>query len=123
MSQIAEWFAPSLLRTSLTLIVAALLVATCVKWLRLRSPAGEQWAWLLVLVQGVMFVSLTIPVPSEWLPQLRTAPTSVDGIDLPVESPVQQSRPRKLDVPERRFERRSRPIEVFAETGQSIRAV
>ena len=31
MSQIAEWFAPSLLRTSLTLIVAALFVATCVK--------------------------------------------------------------------------------------------
>lgn len=52
MTQFADWFARSLLRTSLSLIVAALLVATWVKWLCLRSPDGEQWAWLRVLSQG-----------------------------------------------------------------------
>jgi hypothetical protein len=68
MSGFADWLAPSLLRTTLSLIVAALLVATCVKWLRLRSPAGEQWAWLLILTQGVMFVWLTVPTIEDWLP-------------------------------------------------------
>ena len=80
MNQISDWFVPALLRASLYLTVAALLVATCVKYLRIRSRVYEQTAWLLVLIQGVMFVGLTIPVPSTWIVGGQTTypPTKVN---------------------------------------------
>ena len=124
MNQFADWFAPSLLRTSLSLIVAALLVATCIKWLRLRSPGGEQWAWLLVLSQGVMFVWLTVPVPEELLPVLRKAAAPIQEL-VPARLPEVQAvpisdPPPKNDVPEQAPARPRRPIEEWVEPKAEI---
>ena len=121
MNEFSEWFASSLMRNSLTLIVAALIVATCVKWMRLRSPAGEQWAWLLVLVQGVMFVWLTVPLPSGWAPDppqlpklLQPQPVPAE-IDVP-EKPAPKGVPLRLEMPQRGpFDRSDRQMEVIVE--------
>ena len=117
-----EWFASSFMRNSLTLIVAALIVATCVKWMRLRSPAGEHWVWLLVIAQGVMFVWLTIPSPDEWLPessQLAPPPKllpSPQEIDVHSTSPDAKGVPLRLDVPQRDpFDPSRRQFEVILE--------
>jgi len=123
MSQFPAWFAPSLLRTSLSLIVAALLLATCIKWLRLRSPAGEQWAWLLLLSQGVMFVWLTVPVPEDWLPLRPEFVIPIEPSASPASSSpivVPQPAPLKLDTPETRPHSPRRPIEKLVAPEQEI---
>ncbi len=62
MTQAAEWVVVGLLRASLGLSVAALLVGASVRLTRLRAPRAEQWAWLLVLLQGVVVAPLPIPI-------------------------------------------------------------
>src|SRR5207247_7788604 len=52
-----------LLRASAGLSIAALAVAACVRLLRLRAPKAEQWAWMIVLAQGVILFPGTIPGP------------------------------------------------------------
>jgi hypothetical protein len=123
MYELAEWESPSLVRTALAVIVAVLLVATCIKWLRLRSPDGEQWAWLLLIVQGAMFASLTIRPPTDWLPKPppRVESQVVPAMNTPVPTdaaprvsrPTPKAVPLRLDMPERQLDRRSKPIEVF----------
>jgi WD40 repeat protein/beta-lactamase regulating signal transducer with metallopeptidase domain len=87
----SEWIVIGLLRASAGLSLAALAVAACAWWLRLRAPRAEQWAWLLVLVQGVILVPASIPISrgymGAWaLPQSRTdAPTS-DAPRVPAEA-------------------------------------
>jgi hypothetical protein len=129
MHELAEWGTPTLVRTALAVTVAVLLVATCIKWLRLRSPDGEQWAWLLLLVQGAMFATLTIRPPTDWLPRpdRQLAPQAVPAVTAPVPVDVvpQSSRrtpkaiPLRLDVPEHRFDRRRKPVEVFLDGPRS----
>jgi len=123
MHELAEWGDPTLVRTALSVTVAVLLVATCIKWLRLRSPDGEQWAWLLLLVQGAMFATLTIRPPTDWLPQPdpRAVPQAVPAVIAPVpldaapasSRPAPRAVPLRLEVPEHTFDRRSKPVEVF----------
>ena len=67
MSIFSEWFVFGLLRSSLGLSAAALLVALAVRGLRLRSPRGEQIAWLLVLLQGVVLAPGVLPIPRDWM--------------------------------------------------------
>ncbi len=66
MTHASEWIVIGLLRASAGLSLAALAVAVCVRLMRLRSPQTEQWAWLLVLVQGVILVPVAIPIPGEF---------------------------------------------------------
>jgi hypothetical protein len=119
MHELADWGTPSLARTALAVVVAVLLVATCIKWLRLRSPDGEQWAWLLLVVQGAMFASLTIHSPTDWFPRPAPPPTPPATITVPVDAPLDSSPkspkavPLRLDVPERPFDRKHQPVEVF----------
>jgi hypothetical protein len=68
MTFFSEWFVVGLLRSSLGLSAAALLVALVVRGLRLRSPRGEQIAWLLVLLQGVLLAPAVLPIPRDWMP-------------------------------------------------------
>jgi WD40 repeat protein/beta-lactamase regulating signal transducer with metallopeptidase domain len=63
----SEWIVTGFLRASAGLSIAALLVAACVRLLRLRAPRAEQWAWLFVLVQGVILLPVPIPIPSRFL--------------------------------------------------------
>lgn len=60
----SEWIAAGLLRATLGLSAAALLVAACVRLLRPRAPRAEQWAWFFVLVQGVVLLPISIPIAS-----------------------------------------------------------
>lgn len=125
MDELAEWGTPTLVRTALAVTVAVLLIATCIKWLRLRSPDGELWAWPLLLVQGAMFATLTIRPPTDWLPQPDrvAAPLVVPAVAAPVPVdavpetllPAPKAIPLRLDVPEHRFDRHRRPFEVFVD--------
>lgn len=68
MNSISVWVATGLLRASLGLSIGAIAVACSVRLLRPRAPRAEQFAWLLVLAQGVILAPIPIPVPS----RLRT---------------------------------------------------
>ena len=67
MNESVEWIVDGVLRASLGLAVSALLVMIFVRVLRLCAPRAEQIAWALVLVQGLLLVPVTIPVPSHWV--------------------------------------------------------
>jgi len=118
MHELAEWGPPTLVRAALAAVVAMLLVATCIKWLRLRSPDGEQWAWLLLIVQGAMFASLTVFSPTDWIPSPPAQPVPASNMPVPVDGAPQFSRrppkavPLRLDVPEHRFDRGRMPFDV-----------
>ncbi len=60
----SEWIVVGLFRASAGLSIAALAVAACVRLLRLRAPKAEQWAWMIVLAQGVILFPVAIPVPA-----------------------------------------------------------
>lgn len=129
MHELADWGDPTLVRTALAVAVAVLLVATCLKWLRLRSPDGEQWAWLLLLVQGAMFATLTIRPPTDWLPRPdpRAVPQAAPAVTMPVpvdavpesSRPAPKAVPLRLNVPEHQFDRHSKPVEVFLDGHRS----
>ena len=79
----SQWIVAGLLRASLGLAVASVAVAACVRLARPRAPRAEQWAWLIVLAQGVVLVPLSIPVPSGY-----GLPTTAAPAALPVPSPA-----------------------------------
>src|SRR5262245_62892560 len=84
-----------LLRASAGLSVAGLAVAACLRLLRVRAPRVEQWAWLLVLAQGVIVFPVVIPV---------ALPPEAPGTALkpePTRPPFES--PRAEQNPERRF--------------------
>lgn len=83
----SDWFVAALGRASLGLAAAAIVVAVCLRLLRLRDPRAEQWAWFLVLVQGVILVPIAVPVPAGFF---GTAAPSSDGAGPPVAAAVQQ---------------------------------
>lgn len=67
MNQFVDSFVEGLCRSSFVLAIAAVLVALCIRGLRVTSPRAEQWAWLLVLIQGVLFAPIFIlPIPEAW---------------------------------------------------------
>jgi WD40 repeat protein/beta-lactamase regulating signal transducer with metallopeptidase domain len=65
MTHVAEWMLMGILRASIGLSVAAVVVAASTRLLRLRAPRAEQWAWLLVLAQGLVWTPFCLPAP--WL--------------------------------------------------------
>jgi WD40 repeat protein/beta-lactamase regulating signal transducer with metallopeptidase domain len=81
----SEWIVTGLLRASAGLSIAALLVAACVRLLRLRAPRAEQWAWLFVLVQGVILLPVSIPIPSRFL-EPEAPPGRVEIVPSAIES-------------------------------------
>src|SRR5688572_26847251 len=68
MSNTADLLTSGLLRASLVLTVSAILVALCVRGLKLTAPRAEQWAWLCVLLQGLLISPVLIPLPASWSP-------------------------------------------------------
>lgn len=112
MRQLVELNSDPSLRNAMAVAVAVLLLATCIKWFRLRSPDGEHWAWLLLIVQGAMFASLTMYSPDDWFPQPALPATPAAAAPVPVDSSSAAERsapkavPLRLEVPGRSFERR-----------------
>jgi WD40 repeat protein/beta-lactamase regulating signal transducer with metallopeptidase domain len=66
-----DWLMAGVGRATIGLAVSAVLVATCVRLLRLRAPRAEQLVWFLVLAQGLVLVPLALPA-SYWLAGERT---------------------------------------------------
>jgi WD40 repeat protein/beta-lactamase regulating signal transducer with metallopeptidase domain len=65
MIEVSESIITNLLRASAGLSIAALLVWASVRLLHLRAARVEQWAWLSVLLQGIILypVPITITIP------------------------------------------------------------
>jgi WD40 repeat protein/beta-lactamase regulating signal transducer with metallopeptidase domain len=80
----SEWIVTGLLRASVGLSIAALMVAACVRLLRLRAPRAEQWAWLFVLAQGVIVLPVSIPIPSRF-GERGASPRRVETAASPIE--------------------------------------
>lgn len=58
----------NVLRTSIGLSVAAILIGALLRVLRVRSPRVEQVVRSLVLMQGLLLVQVPIFVPAHWFP-------------------------------------------------------
>ncbi len=63
MNFLAEMILPGLLRASLGLAAAAVVVLVLTRLFRLRSPKAEQCAWGIVLLQGLLLFPLMISIP------------------------------------------------------------
>ena len=61
----SETIVGGLLRASIGLSIAALSVAACVR-LCCAMPQAEQWAWMIVLTQGVILFPVAIPIATEF---------------------------------------------------------
>jgi WD40 repeat protein/beta-lactamase regulating signal transducer with metallopeptidase domain len=64
MIQAPVWIIVGVLRASAGLAIAAVAVAACVRLLQLRAPKTEQWAWMIVMTQGIILFPVAIPVPT-----------------------------------------------------------
>lgn len=72
MSSTSEWIVVGLVRATLGLALAALAVEAAVRWLGLREPRVERWAWFFVLAQGIVLVPASIPVSVPARPRATT---------------------------------------------------
>jgi beta-lactamase regulating signal transducer with metallopeptidase domain len=82
----ATWTLASLLRCSLSLIVAVGVVQLALHGLRVQSPRWHRLAWLVVLLQGWLWLGWTINVPfslPRWLDASPSASTMVRTRQVP----------------------------------------
>src|SRR5258707_11239233 len=102
MNDASEWIVGGLLRATVSLSIAALLVALAVRVLRVRSPRAEQFAWLLVLAQGLLLARFSLAVPAHWL-EASAPPPADSNTQIPVDlPPVAAAAPENLATDERR---------------------
>ncbi|QDT43642.1 BlaR1 peptidase M56 [Gimesia alba] len=68
----------AILRSTLALGIAALIVRGLLLWIKPSSPRWHQAAWALVMLQGVIFLHYSVAIP--WFPTDNTKNISFDSV-------------------------------------------
>ena len=104
---VAEEFLPILLRTTGLLALSVLAVRVVLGRLRPASPSLCRAAYALALVQGILIVRLSVPVP--WSGRMMSAPTA----------PSSLSRDEPTSLPDRGAPQPSRRVSARKPSGRS----